>query len=84
MVTVPEPESGSETDHGQKRRFRHSAIYQTMKNLAILKYLHGWEMVLLGVVVRNVEMPCTNILQENIAVSSPGRPIELSLREKPW
>jgi hypothetical protein len=26
----------SETDHTQKRRFRHSAIYQTIKALAIL------------------------------------------------
>jgi hypothetical protein len=39
----------SETDHTQKRRFRHTAIYQTIKALAILR----------------CEMPSTNISQEN-------------------
>ena len=29
----------SETDHTQKRRFRHTAIYQTIKALAILRCL---------------------------------------------
>ena len=38
----------SETDHTQKRRFRHTAIYQTIKALAILRCLYGSEMVLLG------------------------------------
>ena len=46
----------SETDHTQKRRFRgHSAIYQTIKALAILMCLHGSEMVLLGVVLVSVK-----------------------------
>jgi hypothetical protein len=31
----------SETDHTQKLRFRHSAIYQTIKDLAILRCLYG-------------------------------------------
>ena len=30
----------SETDHTQKRRFRHTAIYQTIKALAILRCLY--------------------------------------------
>ena len=40
-----------ETDHTQKRRFRHSAIYQTIKALAILRCLYGSEMVVLGVIL---------------------------------
>jgi hypothetical protein len=55
----------SETDHTQKRRFRHCAIYQTIKALAILRYLYGLEMVLLGVVIGKCEMPSTDIVQEN-------------------
>jgi hypothetical protein len=55
----------SETDHTQKRRFRHTAIYQTIKALAILRCLYGSEMVLLGVVIGKCEMPSTNISQEN-------------------
>ena len=55
----------SETDHTQKRRFRHSAIYQTIKALAVLKFLYGSEMVLLGVVIGKCEMPSTDISQEN-------------------
>ena len=55
----------SETDHTQKRRFRHAAIYQTIKALAILRCLYGSEMVLLGVVIGKCEMPGTNISQEN-------------------
>ena len=45
----------SETDHTQKRRFRHTAIYQTIKALAILRclyrymvqrwYVWGWSLV---------------------------------------
>ena len=54
----------SETDHTQKRRFRHTAIYQTIKALAILRCLYGSEMVLLGVVIGKCEMPSTNISQE--------------------
>ena len=38
----------SETDNTQKRRFRHTAIYQAIKALAILRCLYGSEMVLLG------------------------------------
>jgi hypothetical protein len=55
----------SETDHTQKRRFRHTAIYQTIKALAILMCLYGSEMVLLGVVIGMREIPSTDISQEN-------------------
>jgi hypothetical protein len=55
----------SETDHTQKRRFRHTAIYQTIKALAILRCLYGSEMVLLGVVIGKCEMPSTDISQQN-------------------
>ena len=55
----------SETDHTQKRRFRHSAIYQTIKALAILRCLYGSEIVLLGVVIGKCQMPSTDISQEN-------------------
>ena len=41
----------SKTDHTQKRCFRHSAIYQTIKALTILRCSYGSEMVLLGVVL---------------------------------
>ena len=55
----------SETDHTQKRCSCHSAIYQTIKALAILRCLYGSEMVLLGVVIGKCEMPSTDISQEN-------------------
>ena len=55
----------SNTDHTQKRRFRHTAIYQTIKALAILRCLYGSEMVLLWVVIGKCEMLSTNISQEN-------------------
>jgi hypothetical protein len=55
----------SETDHTPKRRSRNSAIYQTIKALAILRCLYGSEMVLLGVVLGKCEMPSTDITQEN-------------------
>jgi hypothetical protein len=55
----------SETDHTQKRRFRHTAIYQTIKGLAILRCIYGSEMVLLEVVIDKCEMPSTKISQEN-------------------
>jgi hypothetical protein len=56
----------SETGHTQKRRSRHSTIYQTIKALAILRCLYGSEMVLLGVVIGKCEMPSTDIQsQEN-------------------
>ena len=55
----------SETDHTQKRRFRHNAIWRTIKALATLRFLYGSEMVLLGVVIRKCETPTTNISQEN-------------------
>jgi hypothetical protein len=51
----------SKTDHTKKRRFRHTAIYQSIKALAILSS----EMVLLGVVIGKCEMPSTDISQEN-------------------
>ena len=69
MVTLPEPQSGAKRpklhDHNQKRCFRHTAIYKTIKALAILRCLYGSEMVLLGVVIGKCEMPSTNISQEN-------------------
>jgi hypothetical protein len=46
---TPIRDETSKTDHTQKRRFRHSAIYQTIpKALAILRCLYGSEMVLLA------------------------------------
>jgi hypothetical protein len=69
MVTLPEHQSGAKrpklTTPAQKRRFRHTAIYQTIKALAILRCLYGSEMVLFGVVIGKCEMPSTNISQEN-------------------
>ena len=62
---TPIRDETSETDHTQKRRFRHSAIYQTIKALAILRCLYGSEMVVLGVVLGKCEMPSTDISQEN-------------------
>jgi hypothetical protein len=65
-VTLPEPQSGTKRPKPRpKRRFRHSAIYQTIKALSILKCLYGSEMVLLGVVIGKCEMPSTDISQEN-------------------
>ena len=55
----------SETDHTQKRHFRHGAICRTIKALAILRCLYGSEIVLLGVVIRKCETPTTNISHEN-------------------
>ena len=55
----------SENDHTQKRHFRHSAIYETVKALAILRCLYGSEMVVLGVVIDKCEMPSTDISHEN-------------------
>ena len=54
---TPIRDETSETDHTQKRRFRHSAIYQTIKASAILRCLYGSEMMLLGVVLGKCEMP---------------------------
>ena len=48
-----------------KRRFCHGAICPTINALAILRYLCGSEMVLLGVVIGKCETPTTNISQEN-------------------
>ena len=45
-----------ETDHTQKRHFRNSAIYQTIKALAILRCLYGSEMVVLGMVIGKCQM----------------------------
>ena len=55
----------SETDHTQKRRFRHGVICRIIKALVTLRCLYGSEMVLLGVVIRKCETPTTNISQEN-------------------
>ena len=54
-----------ETNHTQKRCFRHGAICRTIKALAILRCLYGSEMVQLGVVIKKCETPTTNISQEN-------------------
>ena len=62
---TPIRDETSETDHAQKRRLRHSAIYQTKQALAIRRCLYGSEMVLLGVVIGKCEMPSTDISQEN-------------------
>jgi hypothetical protein len=66
MVTLLEPQSG--TDHTQKQRFRHSAIYQTIKALAILRCLYGSEMVLLGVVIGKCEMPIALIFHKKMTM----------------
>jgi hypothetical protein len=58
-------ETSETADRTQKRRFRHTAIYQTIKALAILRCLCGSEMVLLGVVICKCEMPSTDISQQN-------------------
>jgi hypothetical protein len=62
---TPIRDETSETDHTQKRRLRHSAIYQTIKALAILRCLYGSEMVVLGADLGKCEMPSTRIPQEN-------------------
>ncbi len=46
----------SETDHTQKGYFRHCAIYQTIKALAILRLLYGSEMVVLGADIDKCQM----------------------------
>ncbi len=55
----------TETDHAQKRQFLHSAIYQTIKALPILRCLYGSETVVLGVVIGKCQLPSTDISQEN-------------------
>ena len=55
----------SETDHTQKRCFRHGAICRTIIGLAILRCLYGSKMVLLGVVIGKCETPTITISQEN-------------------
>ena len=68
MVTLSEPKSGAKRPKlttSKKRRSRHSAIYQSIKALAILRCLYGSEMVLLGVVIGKCEMARTDISQEN-------------------
>ena len=49
---------------GETSETRHSAIYQTIKALSILRCLYGSEMVLLGAVIGKCEMPSTDISQE--------------------
>ena len=63
----------SETDHTQKRCFRHSAIYQTIKVLTILRCLYGSEMVLLGVVIDKCEMPSTEISHVNLWLTTSNK-----------
>ena len=51
MVTLHEPQSGTKRPKlttPKHDRFRHSAIYQSIKALAILRCLYGSEMVVLG------------------------------------
>ena len=62
---TPIRDETSETDHTQKRHFCHIAVYQTIKALAILRCLHGSEMVVLGAVIGKCQMPSTDISQEN-------------------
>ena len=50
---------------GETSETDHSAIYQTIKALPILRCLYGSEMVVLGVVIGKCQMPSTNISQEN-------------------
>ena len=57
----------SRTNHIQKRCFRHSAIYQTLNVLIILRCLYGSEMALLGVVIGRGEMPSTDISKKMLA-----------------
>jgi hypothetical protein len=60
---TPIRDETSETDHTQKRRFRQSAIYQTIKALSILRCLYGSEMVLLGVVLDSlVSVKCLALI----------------------
>ena len=63
MVTLPEPQSGAKRP--KLTTPKNDAFYQTIKALAILRYLYSSEMVLLGVVIGKCEMPSTNISQEN-------------------
>jgi hypothetical protein len=67
MVTLLEPQSGAKRPKltTPKNDDFVSAIYQTIKALAILRCLYGSEMVLLGVVIGKCEMPSTDISQEN-------------------
>jgi hypothetical protein len=69
MVTLPEPQSGKKrpkpTTPKNDAFAGHSAIYQTIQGLAILRCLYGSEMVLLGVVIGKCEMPSIDISQEN-------------------
>ncbi len=48
----------SETDHAQKRHFHHSAIYQTIKALPILRCLYGSEMVVFVVILVQEVLVC--------------------------
>ena len=66
MATLPE--SGTKRPKPttpDKRRFCHGAICPTINALAILRYLCGSEMVLLGVIIWKCETLTTNISQEN-------------------
>ena len=65
---TPIRDETSETDHTQKRRFRHSAICQTIKASAILRCLYGSEMMLLGVVLGKCEMPIALIFHKSYII----------------
>ena len=54
----------AETDRTQKQRCRYSAIYETIKNLAILRCICGSRIVLLGMVTEKCGIPVTNISQK--------------------
>jgi hypothetical protein len=60
MVTLPEPQSGTKRPKLTTPKNDAFAIVQTIKALAILRCLHGSEMVLLGVVIGKCEMPSTD------------------------
>jgi hypothetical protein len=55
----------TETDHTQKRCFYPSAIYETMKALAVLRCLYGSKIVLLAMVIGTFEIHSRDISQEN-------------------
>jgi uncharacterized protein with ACT and thioredoxin-like domain len=59
---TPTPGETSETDHTHKRRFRHSAIYQTIKALDILKCLYGSKMVFMGGGRSSVSVKCIALI----------------------
>jgi hypothetical protein len=64
MVTLPEPQSAAKRPKLTTPK-NYAFIYQTIKALAILRFLYGSVMVLSGVVIGKCSMPSTDISQEN-------------------